>query len=390
MIRIAFTLIGGSNWTGGHNYLFNLLTTLVEYQSLRITPVLFVGEDSDEIIASLDSINVELVTTPLLNASRRTASLVQSLLWGRDEALRKLFEQRHIDLVFENAQFFGWRLGIPAIAWIPDFQHRALPDLFSRGGWWKRDVGFRAQVMGGRTIMLSSEDARRDCEQFYPATRDRTRTVHFAVPPGPPLPFDEARNIADSYGLPERFVYLPNQFWRHKNHLLVLNALSILQKQGKAIVVAASGKQADPRDPEYFPSFVRELEARGLQQEFRLLGLIPYAHIRPLMQASMAVLNPSLFEGWSTTVEEAQALGVPLVLSDLEVHKEQMGDLATYFERTSTHSLAYALGSIIAQDQDEREALANAARGAAMQRVEKFAADFTDLAEDCIRNYPQR
>ena len=34
------------------------------------------------------------------------------------------FRAKNIDLVFENARFFGWRLPFPAIAWFPDFQHR--------------------------------------------------------------------------------------------------------------------------------------------------------------------------------------------------------------------------------------------------------------------------
>ncbi len=387
MIRVAFTLIGGSHWTGGHNYLINLLSILAEYQSTRITPILFVGEVSEEVIASLAVVNVEIVVTSHLNASRRIASLAQSLTWGRDEAMLNLFKQHRIDLLFENAQFFGWRLGVPVIAWIPDFQHRALPNLFSRIGWWKRDVGFRAQVVGGRTIMLSSEDARHDCEHYYPATRGRTHTVHFSVPPGLAVSQQESRNIAASYGLPEKFVFLPNQFWRHKNHFLVLDALSILKSRGATVIIAASGKQSDPRDPRYFPSFLAELERRGLQHEFRLLGLIPYIHIRPLMRASIAMLNPSLFEGWSTSVEEAQALGTPMLLSNLNVHKEQMGDRATYFDRTSAGSLAEALLGLTAVDEKQRESLVQLARHDAEQRVLRFSEDFVNLVEHCCKRF---
>jgi glycosyltransferase involved in cell wall biosynthesis len=388
MTRVAFTLIGGRNWTGGYNYLFNLIDTLAEYQSARITPILFAGEDCGEVLAGLASKQkIELVTTPWMNVRRQKVSLAQALFWGCDIRMRGLFKQHRIDRVFENAQFFGWRLGIPAIAWIPDFQHRALPGLFSRSAWWKREIGFRVQVAGGRTIMLSSEDARRDCESYYPSTRGHTRTVCFAVPPGPPLSFQEAREVADSYGLPEQFIFLPNQFWRHKNHLLVLEALSILKRRGKRMVVAASGKQEDPRDPGYFPGFLERLERHGLQQEFRLLGLIPSAHIRPLMRACVAMLNASLFEGWSTTVEEARALGTPMVLSDLDVHREQMGDRAIYFERNSAQSLADALENLDVLDEAQRALLAEAARANAANRVRKFSEDFADLVENCIKQH---
>jgi len=385
MRRVAFTLIGGSNWTGGYNYLLNLLNALSRYQSERITPVLFVAEECAEELGELAAVkNIEILTTPLLNAHRRRSSLIQSLLWGRDSAMQDLFMQHHIDLVFENAQFWGWRLAIPVIAWIPDFQHRILPHLFPRGAWWKRETGFRMQVAGGRTIMLSSEDARQDCERYYRSTRGRTRVIHFAVPPSAGLNIKAARSIADSYGLPERFIFLPNQFWRHKNHMLVLEALAILKRRACHIVVAASGKQDDVRDPAYFPELQALLEKEGLKQEFRMLGLIPYEHVRALMRACTRMLNSSLLEGWSTTVEEARVQGTPMLLSDLAVHKEQMGDQATYFQRHSASSLADALEEIVVLDESQRESLAEAARASAVAGVEKFAGNFVALVDDCL------
>lgn len=385
-MRVAFTLIGGESWTGGYNYLLNLLHVLGQHQRARLTPVLFVSDACTEVdIASFAAIQgVEVVRTPLLNVSRRTGSLAQGLLLGRDNALQRLFKSHSINVVFESAQYFGWRLGMPVIAWIPDLQHKALPHLFTRSAWWKREIGFRAQVMSGRTIMVSSEDARRACEQHYPSARGRTRTVHFAVPPGSRIPYSEARAVADSYGLPEHFFFMPNQFWRHKNHGLVLEALVILRERGRQIVVAASGKQCDPRAPAYFAAFQGRLAQGGLQNEFRLLGMIPYPHLAPLMRACTAMLNPSLFEGWSTTVEEARAMGTPMVLSDLDVHREQMGEQASYFDRHSAQSLTETLDGVVAMDGVQRELLADAARIAALRRAEQFAEDFVGLAARCL------
>ena len=142
---------------------------------------------------------------------------------------------------------------IRAVAWIPDFQHRYLRHLFDFKAYWKREIGFRAQIFSGRNVMLSSEDARQDCEHFYPATRGRTHVVRFSVPFATALDAGAARAVADEYGLPELFFFLPNQFWKHKNHECVIQALALLKTKGREVVVAASGKQADPRDPEHFP-----------------------------------------------------------------------------------------------------------------------------------------
>lgn len=386
MIRVAFTLISGKNWTGGYNYLLNLVRVLAEHQPGQLVPVLFFGTDTDESEAApfVQVPGAEIVRTPLMNQSRKARSIAISLVVGCDVRVRSLFRLHGIDVVFESAQFFGARLDIPAIAWIPDFQHRVLPHLFTRAGYWKRELGFRAQVAGGRTIMLSSEDSRLACERYYPATIGRTHTVRFAVPATRlPTPAD-ARAIADAYGLPADYVFLPNQFWKHKNHLLVVQALALLRDRGRPVVVAASGKQLDPRNPEHFGKVKAAIESSGLSDGFRLLGMLPYEHLAPLACASVALLNPSHFEGWSTTVEEARSLGVPMLLSDLPVHREQASINALYFDRYSAVSLADALQSLqrcSPSDSEQRiqEALADTAH-----RIKRFADDFVVVVNQAI------
>lgn len=382
MIRVAFTLIGGKTWTGGYNYLLNLLCVITQHRPGVLHPVLFFGTDVDpQYAAPFRSIDgVEIFTSPHITGARRNASLLRSLVFGADPATRSMFHEHGIEVVFENAQFHGARLGIPAIAWIPDFQHRELPHLFSRVAWWKRELGFRAQIAAGRTIMLSSHDARDACERHYPATVGRTHVVRFAVPFERRPDAAEVRRARESHGLPERYFYLPNQFWQHKNHLLVIDALALLKQEHPEIVVAASGKQLDPYKPGHFQRIHSRLAETGLKDQFRLLGLIPYEHIAPLMVGSVAVLNPSLFEGWSTTVEEARALKVPMVLSDLPVHKEQAEGIARFFDRTSAPALADALRQAW-QEQSSSAAAVAALPTPIADPVKRFADDFVDLVQ---------
>jgi glycosyltransferase involved in cell wall biosynthesis len=386
LIRLAFTAIDPRLWTGGYNYLLNLFQVLHRHQPGRIGVVLFQGEDGAESqTASFREIGgVEVVRSPVFDASRKAGSLLASLMLGKDPRAQAAFREHGIEAVFEVARFFGARLGIPAIAWMADFQHRALPEAFTAAGRMRRDLGFRAQVAAGRDIMLSSADARDACERYYPRAAGRTHVVRFAVPPAPPATFDEARRTADGYGLPNDFFFMPNQFWRHKNHLLVAQALAILRSRGLRPVIAASGKQMDARDAGHFPRLKAAIEELGVASEFRLLGMIPYAHLALLMQASSALLNPSLFEGWSTTVEEARSAGVPMILSDLAVHREQAGERASYFDRDDPAALADALQAFAPLGRAARDQAAAAARADAEARVEQFAANFAALVDQCV------
>ena len=382
MTRIAFTLIGGRTWTGGYNYLLNLVQVLSEHAADRVQPLLFFGADVDEVdVAPFKSIpGVLVLRDAVFDEANKGRRLQQALLTGCDQAAAKAFLAHGVDVVFESAQFYGWRFPLPAVAWLPDFQHRHLKHLFNFKTYWKREIGFRAQILSGRHVMLSSEDARQDCERFYPATRGRTHVVRFAVPAMPEMDASAARLIADGYGLPEEFFFLPNQFWKHKNHACVIRALQSLKTRGSEAVVAVSGKQADPRDAGHFPRLEQLIHASQLEHNFRLLGLIPHAHIPALMRTCAALINPSTFEGWSTTVEEAKAMGTPMILSSLRVHREQSRD-AAFFNSASPEELADLLDDFSPASPPQRLAMSEAAALRASASTNTFARQFAELIE---------
>jgi glycosyltransferase involved in cell wall biosynthesis len=383
MQRVAFTLIGGKAWTGGYNYLLNLVTLLTQHANSRIEPVLFFGTDTtDDEVAPFAALNgATVIRSSLMNQNRRNISLARSVLLGGDADVTALFKSQRISVLFEAARFFGKNIGIPTVAWIPDFQHRRLRHLFGTLDYWKRELGFRAQVASGRRFMLSSNDAEADCRTFYPATTGRTNVASFAVRAPTPMSLSEARAIASRYGMPQHFFFLPNQFWRHKNHELVVSALEKLRARSQFVVIAASGKQLDPRDASYVPSLLQRVRESALCDMFRPLGLIPYRDLIGLMVASQALLNPSLFEGWSTTVEEARALGVSMILSDIGVHREQAAEGAVYFDPLSADSLVEALESLPRLDDGAREAFAAAARVDNERRVLNFVENFVRIVE---------
>lgn len=68
--------------------------------------------------------------------------------------------------------------------------------------------------------------------------------------------------------------------------------------------------------------------------------MIPYQDMASLMYHSVAVINPSFFEGWSTTVEEVKSYGKKIILSDIEVHREQNPKHAIYFSPENAGELA--------------------------------------------------
>ena len=50
-----------------------------------------------------------------------------------------------------------------------------------------------------------------------------------------------------------------------------------------------------------------------------------------ILKNSIAVIQPSLFEGWNTTIEDAKSLNKFVIVSDIDVHREQLVDRKAFF-----------------------------------------------------------
>jgi glycosyltransferase involved in cell wall biosynthesis len=339
-LRVAFTAASRRLRAGAYNYQRNLFAALSRHCPGEIAPVLFAGMEDDpaELAAFSQIPAVEVARSNAFDPRR--SGLAAALMFGLDRSVMFEFQAKRIDVVFENARFFGWRLPIPAIAWFPDFQHRRLPQLFPNAAWWRRDLGFRTQMLSGRHIMLSSKCALGDLRKFYPGLTNDVSVVRFASQPEAGLLTANAVEILTNYDLPPRYFYLPNQFWRHKNHQVVIDALTMLKQRGRDVVVAVSGSPKDYREVDFFDRLMQQVKARDLETNFRYLGMVPLGHVYALLRSSVAVINPSRFEGWSTTVEEAKSFGVPLILSDIDVHREQADITARYFGPDDPAALA--------------------------------------------------
>jgi glycosyltransferase involved in cell wall biosynthesis len=107
--------------------------------------------------------------------------------------------------------------------------------------------------------------------------------------------------------------------------MLVVEALSKLRRKGIRIHVVMVGLLADSRDPsnQAISKLLQAMASGGVGDQITLLGMVPEEDLINLMRVAAVVIQPSRFEGWSTPVQDAKALGRPLICSDIPVHREQ-------------------------------------------------------------------
>ncbi len=190
--------------------------------------------------------------------------------------------------------------------------------------------------------MLTSEAAREDFAAFAPEYAHKARVVSFPSSIAPGAITEDPRVTVRKFNLPEKFALVANQFWRHKNHEVVVEALSRLRRKNVRIPVVMTGLPADYRDPvnRVLSQTLQAIACAGLGDQVVLLGFVPDEEVVSLMRAAALVIQPSRFEGWSTVVQNTKALGRPILCSDINAHREQAPDSLGFFPCDRADTLA--------------------------------------------------
>lgn len=362
MIRVGFVQrYLGDGWWGALTYFQNLFSALAAVDDRRVVPVLFLSNLTPDRILEQFS-GYEVITTDLLNADRiaQAAANGENGLRRHERAIEMLLTSSGIALTSHTEQFAS-RTTIPNIYWIPDFQHERLPELFSAEQAGDRRRLFARQSLLADRILVSSYDARKDLDRYLPMSGRRVSVLRFVSGLGARVDIEPEETLLARYELPPRYFLLPNQYWVHKNHLLVVRALGILAHRGVGATVVSTGAPKDYRHPNNFSNILDAVQKEGVGASYRALGMVPYADLASLMFHSLAVINPSRFEGWSTTVEEAKAMGKMIALSRITVHLEQNPARARFFDPDSAQDLADCLADLSAAFDSEGERIEIAA-----------------------------
>ncbi len=325
-ITIGLVFAHNENWIGGTYYILNLiyaLKTLPTEQQPNL--VVFVGKPQDASIVCATEYP-HLSFKPLdfsYSLLTRVINKIARKLVKRN-LIQKKYPTHTAQVIFPYDLQNALSKVQKKICWIPDFQEHYLHGFFSKESLEARKNHQLTLIKQQYPIIFSSEDVQQNFFEIYPYAQNPTHVVNFATthPPYKQLNIDDLRT---KYAIKGSYVIAPNQFWKHKNHQIVLDSvLALSQRQAIDFQIVFTGKEHDFRYPDYADGLKKFVQENQLQSYVKFLGFIDRQDQLQLMNHALAVIQPSLFEGWSTVVEDAKAMNQFIIASDIKVHQEQL------------------------------------------------------------------
>jgi glycosyltransferase involved in cell wall biosynthesis len=348
--RIALIYAYNENWIGGTYYIENLITALAQLPDDKQPELIIFCWDAT------DANRLQQAVSYLHWSFRRferTLSLPERII---NKLTAVTIGKRYISSFYKDVDLVfplltGWRpyfiRVLHHLYWIPDFQEHYLPDFFELQEIQERKAEQQVLLQVAQHLVFSSYAAKGDFNEIYHNSGLKEYVLQFAVTTRPAL--DKTAACLAQYDINQPYFICSNQFWKHKNHETVLKALVELRHIDPNVLIVFTGKEHDYRNPLYFGELMALKEELNLYNEVKFLGFIPRQDQLTLMKSAVAVIQPSLFEGWSTVVEDAKSLNVPLITSDISVHQEQLADYSAklFFEPKDYNRLAICMAEAL-------------------------------------------
>lgn len=304
----------------------------------------------------------------------------------------RLAEDAGIQVLHSPVQIFSvLDFRLPAVLNLHDLQHLHFPENFRPSDIEARNQLYSLSTSLSDAVIASSDFVRRDIVERMGVPAGKVFTVPVTWNPAVEAGLQgfSAQDARRHYGLPECYALYPAQFWLHKNHARLVEALAIVRDRlpGTPLKLVFTGY----RGHSGWPVVAKAVERLGLEEHVMCLDYVPVEHLGGLYRGATFCVMPSLFEASSYPVIEAQLLGCPAMCSNVTSLPELMeGGAGLLFDPLSPEDMADKMVRWL-QDPDDRARHAERAaikvrRDHSLERYVQELGRVYEFAQDSRKN----
>lgn len=356
---------------GGYTFTNNLVNSLLTFSDQKTEFVFFVTDKNHKKL-STKTLEKKIIYIGKSRILRKLIFISEGIFpsfafWiGQLSKLEKKVKKEKIDFLFylgSTPLFSTCPYGV--IVW--DLQHRThpwFPELQKNGEWFKRERLLASILPRASLIITGTEVGKNQIKNFYGVQDDIICIIKHPTPKVNVSDLEVPRRADEN-----RFIFFyPAQFWAHKNHIIILEAVKKINEIKKYnFEVLFSG--SDQGNLKYISSQVRKL---GLEDNIKFLGFVSQHELNSIYKNIDALIYPSVSGPENLPPLEALAWGKPVFYSDFPGAREQLQDSVFYFDPLDSDELSKLLIKFM-QGELEIEAMVKKGRQLSMDRsVEGF------------------
>ena len=266
-----------------------------------------------------------------------------------------------------------------------DLCHRdfmEFPEVKDHRAFEQREQLYTKSLKKAVAVIADSDLGKQNIVNRYGVDEKRVFAQSFLPAPGTNISEDDYQaeyiDIKKKYGIKGDYLFYPAQFWAHKNHIYILNGLLELEhKHGISLTAVFTG--SDMGNLGHIKQMAVNL---GIEHRIVFTGFVSNMEIPYLYRQSMALVMPTYFGPTNLPPLEAFKLGVPVLYSDLEGLREQVGDAALLMDLSDPVSMAKHLYDLITIE-GLREDLVSKGKS----RLDSFSSNKNEVLINILENY---
>jgi glycosyltransferase involved in cell wall biosynthesis len=358
MLKVGIFLRAREEMGGTLQYNLGMLAAarLLPGDRFRIV-VASMGDSWKERLRDSDVTHIRLGSAPVSRASAE--------LWGRlrlpvglwralapywHPLTRRLLRLDCDVWIFPSQDSLAYWIPVTSLGTIHDLMHRYESDFeesASPAEYRSREFVYANLARWCDGILVDSPTGAEHVVESYGGDTSRLHSLPFIPPDYIYRPVDDGdrRAVRERYRLPEKFFFYPAQFWKHKNHELLLYGLQRNLVEYPDMQLVFSGGKKNNYD------FITGLIDRlGLGDRIRIIGYVPDDDMVVIYHCARALLMPTFYGPTNIPPLEAMVCGCPVAVSRVYGMPEQLGDAALYFDPRSVDEVTVVMAALWSDD----------------------------------------
>jgi glycosyltransferase involved in cell wall biosynthesis len=182
----------------------------------------------------------------------------------------------------------------------------------------------------------------------------------------------------NKYRIPDKYIFYPAQFWHHKNHSRLIQALDVLREKYHieipAVFVGSAWESAD-----HVNNLIKELK---MDAQILRLGYLEEREIVAIYKKATALVFASFADYTNIPVLEAMVLGTPVICSNVFSMPEQVGDAGLLFDPFNIEDIAEKIYTILSNASLRTELAAKGFKRAEYLSSENFVSQWKAVIQE--------